>query len=71
MLKRVKSNHGQNTVEYMLLMAVVIGVILVAVQNNGFLTLKINKSLDLAVSGIECMVSNISYGNEVVGALCP
>lgn len=71
MHKMIKSNKGQNTIEYMLMIAVVIGVLLVAVRQNGFIAQRVDQSLGSAVSGIECMVENIDYGGIKGPSICP
>ena len=60
------NKQGQNMVEYILLFAIVIIVLLLALAKKGFVTQAINQSLDLSVTGIELM-ANSTYVNGYNG----
>lgn len=49
------NRFGQNAVEYLLMLAGVVVVLVVALNPDGFLTRMINKSLETAITGIENM----------------
>lgn len=61
------NRFGQNAVEYMLLTATVVVVILTAVGPNGFLTRAVNKSLDISVNNINHMAECICYPGDPTG----
>jgi len=65
---KLKNIFGQGMVEYMLLFAVVIIVILVAINPNGILTSSVDKVLDDAAQEIEDMAICINYCGD---AVCP
>lgn len=44
---------GQNMIEYILLFAIVVVVLLIVLGKNGVITTSIDESLDTAVDGIE------------------
>jgi len=53
------NRKGQNAIEYLLLFAIIIIVILFAISPNGFFTRAVDDSLDLSVNNIERMASNV------------
>lgn len=58
--------RGQNMIEYMLLFAVVLGVIFTTLGDNGIVYRRVNEALDIAVTGIECMADSIPYGSVAI-----
>ena len=56
-----KSNtKGQNAIEYMLLFAVIVVVLMLALGPQGFFTQRVNTSIDMAVQGIEGMANRVN-----------
>ncbi len=55
------NRKGQNAIEYMLLLAAVVLVLLVALRPNGFLTQALNRSLNASFSGVSEMTSGVYY----------
>ena len=53
------NKSGQSTIEYTLLFAIVVVVVLLALSPGGFLKQAINHSMDVSVGGIESMVNGI------------
>jgi len=56
-----KSHSGQTMMEYILLFAVIIVVVLIALAPQGFVTKAIDESLDLSIQGIENMANDVFY----------
>lgn len=63
MLKLTKRN-GQGTVEYLLLLAAVIVVVLFALREDGFVTQRTNKALDLATMALEDMAEETCFRED-------
>ncbi len=66
------NTKGQNAVEYMLVFAVVLMVILffLAPKKGGFMREQVDTSLDLSTEGLECMAAKICYKEGGCGAPC-
>ncbi len=56
------NQKGQNMVEYLLLFAGVVAVLLIALGPGGFASRAVDKSLDLSVDGFVSMTRNV-YDN--------
>ena len=54
-------NRGQSMVEYLLLLAVVIIVLLAVISPKGVVTKSLENSMNLAVRGVECMATKVCY----------
>ncbi len=57
----IRCQKGQNAIEYLLLFAIVVIVLLLALSPNGFVTRSVNQALDLSVQGVESMANNIDF----------
>lgn len=55
------SKKGQNAVEYLLLFAAVLVILIVVLRPKGIMTKAVNQSLTLSFEGLDIMVNNISY----------
>jgi len=64
MLREIKRRNrsldrrGQNAVEYLLVFALVVVVIVLALAPNGFMTRAIDQSFDLAIDGMVNIVNS-------------
>ncbi len=61
---------GQSMVEYILVFAGVIVILMVTTRPTGVITNSINSSLDAAVTGVECMTTSICYDPAGCPAAC-
>lgn len=59
----LKNRGGQNALEYILVFAIVVTIVIVAVipKFGGFVSKKIDKSLDLSVEAVECMATSLCF----------
>ena len=57
--KRILGKSGQNAIEYILIFAAVIIVLLLALNPNGFITKAVDNSLNLSVEAIEWMANTV------------
>ncbi|MCA9398212.1 MAG: class III signal peptide-containing protein [Candidatus Omnitrophica bacterium] len=55
------NNKGQNTIEYLLIFALVVVVILAALGPNGFMTQSVNRALEVSVNGIQNMAVSTEF----------
>ena len=55
------SRKAQSAVEYLLLFAIVIVILLLALKPGGFLSNSINQAVDLSVQGLEIMANNATF----------
>ncbi|MDO8580738.1 MAG: class III signal peptide-containing protein [Candidatus Omnitrophota bacterium] len=56
--------RAQTAIEYILLFAAVIVVVIFALRKEGFLTQTIENSLNLSVEGLELMVNTLDFNVE-------
>ena len=66
-----KSKKGQSAVEYILLIASTVLVLVFVLSRQGIVTVAVNDSLDIAVDGIECMARQVCYKPGGCPTLCP
>ena len=52
------NDKGQNLVEYILIFVAVVTVLLFALAPQGFVTKAINRSIDMAINGVNAMAVN-------------
>ena len=64
---------GQSMIEYILLFAAVITILIVAVGPGGIFSSKIEESLEKAAEGVRCMTNAICYDSDPLGCanVCP
>lgn len=55
------NKKGQNTIEYLLIFALVIVVLLVALGPGGFMTQSINQAIEVSVNGFENMAKTTVF----------
>ena len=61
----IKINRkGQIAIEYILLFAVILIVIAAALAPNGFMTKRINNTLNMSIGGIENMTNGITFNQN-------
>lgn len=63
-MKRVSNNReGQNAIEYLLVFAVVMVVLLsfLSPKEGGFFRGKLDNALDLSMKGVECIAASVCY----------
>ncbi len=58
------SRKAQSTIEYILMMVVIISVLIVILNPFGQMTKTVNQSLEVATQGIECMAENTCYPGD-------
>ena len=69
--KKIKNSFsGQQMIEYILVLVGVVAVLLVALGPNGFMTEKIDESLDEAVQGTKCFAMAACYDPSGCSATC-
>ena len=61
----IKSLRGQNAVEYLLLFAIVVIVLLFALGPNGFISKSVDRSIDFSTNSINRMAQSIDYSNRL------
>ena len=58
-----KNLRGQNAIEYLLLFAIVVIVLIVALGPNGFISRAVDRSIDFSTNSINSMAQNIRFSN--------
>ena len=61
---KIQGIKGQNAIEYLLLFAIVVVVLLVALGPNGFFSRSLDTSIDLSTNSILNMAESINYENR-------
>lgn len=58
---KIREYHAQGTIEYLLMMTVIIVVLMIVLKPGGKITKTVNQSVELATQGIECMAERTCY----------
>lgn len=57
-------NRGQASIEYALVFAIIIIIVIAALKPNGFITKGVQMSINETVSGLENMANSVHYNVE-------
>ncbi|GEM_PF-2873332 len=62
-MQRIGNKKGQNAIEYLLVFAVVMVVLLsfLSPREGGFFRSQLDNALDLSMKGVECMAASVCY----------
>ena len=71
-MERLENTKGQNTIEYLLVFAVVLMVIclLLSPKEGGFFRGQLDNALDLSMEGVECIAASVCYKTDGCGDPC-
>ena len=60
-MDRINNKAGQNIIEYILIFAVVLIVVISVLSPWGFFKQQVGNSLEMSMEGIECMAVSVCY----------